>query len=194
MIPADDRPARPRRLWLFSAPVDLTVFLGSGVLALGALAQWTARHLGAAASGRPRSTGHALFVLSHVVITAVSYLVVPEITLGWLFINIWHNAQYPLFVWAMNVRRFRGGVDPRRPFLSRLCQPDQVLRYALVCLSLSSAFYFMLGQATGRMSWDVLPFVLVCHQTVNFHHYIVDGLIWKMRRKPIQETLGVAKS
>ncbi|WAS98018.1 hypothetical protein [Nannocystis punicea] len=166
-------------IWL--PPVPKPVVVAGGALALGALALWTARHLRALGSGRPRSAGHALFVLSHVVITAVSYLVVREITLGWLFINIWHNAQYLLFVWAMNARRFRHGVDPRRPFLSRLCQPDQALRYALVCLALSSAFYFTLGQAMGRMAWEVLPFVLICHQTVNFHHYIVDAVIWRSR-------------
>ncbi|MDC0719134.1 hypothetical protein [Nannocystis bainbridge] len=166
-------------IWMPPAPRLLVIV--AGALAVGALALWTVRHVRAAGAGRPRSTGHALFVLSHVVITAVSYLVVREITLGWLFINIWHNAQYLLFVWAMNARRFRGGIDPRRPFLSRLCQPDQVLRYVLVCLALSSAFYFALGQATGRMTWEVLPLVLVCHQTVNFHHYVVDAVIWRSR-------------
>lgn len=167
-------------LWV--PPVPKALVLIAGAAAMAALTAWTLRHLRSLGSGRPRSSGQALFVLSHVVITAVSYLVVREITAGWLFINIWHNAQYLLFVWAMNARRFAGGVDPRRPFLSRLCQPEQALRYALVCLALSSAFYFGLGQATGRMEWAVLPFVLVCHQTVNFHHYIVDAVIWRSRR------------
>lgn len=166
-------------LWL--PPVPKLLVTAAGAVALAALAAWTLRHLRSLRSGRPRSAGQALFVLSHVVITAVSYIAIPEITLGWLFINIWHNAQYLLFVWAMNVRRFERGVDPQRPFLSRLCQPDQALRYALVCLALGAGFYFTLGQATGRMSWDVLPFVLVCHQTVNFHHYIVDAVIWRSR-------------
>jgi hypothetical protein len=29
----------------------------------------------------------------------------------------------------------------------------------------------------------VLPLVLVTHQTVNFHHYIVDAVIWRSRRR-----------
>jgi len=38
-----------------------------------------------------------------------------------------------------------------------------------------------------------LPLALIVYQTINFHHYIVDSMIWKLRRKPLQETLGVAK-
>jgi hypothetical protein len=34
--------------------------------------------------------------------------------------------------------------------------------------------------------------MLVLYMTVNFHHYIVDGVIWKVRRKPLQQTLGIA--
>ena len=34
--------------------------------------------------------------------------------------------------------------------------------------------------------------VIVIYMTVNFHHYIVDGVIWKLRRKPLQQTLGIA--
>jgi hypothetical protein len=168
-------------LWSPAVPRALVVVVGAA--ALGSLAAWTWRHVRSISAGRPRSDGYALFVLSHVVITAVSYLLIADITRGWLFINIWHNAQYLLFVWAINARTFRGGVDPRRPFLSSLCQPEHAVRYALVCLALSTTFYVALGQATGRAQWEVLPWVLVCHQAVNFHHYLVDMVIWRSRRK-----------
>jgi hypothetical protein len=26
---------------------------------------------------------------------------------------------------------------------------------------------------------------------VNFHHYIVDSMIWKMRKAPLRKTLGI---
>jgi len=38
------------------------------------------------------------------------------------------------------------------------------------------------------------PLVLIVYQTIDFHHHIVDALIWKLRRKPIQQTDGVAGS
>jgi len=33
---------------------------------------------------------------------------------------------------------------------------------------------------------------LVIYQTINFHHYIVDSIIWKLRKRPIQATLGLS--
>lgn len=173
---------------LWSPQVPRPVVFIVGLLALLTLAAWTLRQLrvrlGPLDLGRPAGTGHALFVLSHVIITAVSYLLLRDITRGWLFINIWHNAQYLLFVWAINARKFRDGPDPLKPFLSQLCQPSHALRYALVCAALGIGFYWTLGELTGRGAWQVLPLVLVCHQAVNFHHYLVDAVIWRSPRAP----------
>ena len=168
---------------LWSPPVPRFAAAAAGALALLTLAAWLHRRLRAARRGEPRDTGHALFVLSHVVITAVAYLLVEDITRGWLFLNIWHNAQYLLFVWAFNARQFAGGVDPARPFLSRLCQPDRVLHYAAVCLGLATVFYLALGHMTAALDARVLPLVLVGHLAVNFHHYLVDAVIWRSPRR-----------
>ena len=174
---------------LWSPPVPHVVVVVVAVLALGSLAVWTwDRVRPSAQSDTPVRMGHTLFVLSHVVMTLVSYIAVRDITRGWLFINIWHNAQYVLFVWAFNARVFSGGIDPSRRFLSRISQRQNVLWYALTCLGLSTLFYATLGQVTSRTAMTVLPLVLVTHQTVNFHHYIVDALIWRSRRKPMKST------
>ena len=168
---------------LFTVAVPRAVVLAAGLFALGSLGLWTYRRLAARESGGARgSLGHTLFVLSHVLVTLVSYVAVRDVTEGWLFINVWHNAQYILFVWAFNARRFARGVDPAQPFLSRLAQPRNVVRYALVCLGLATAFYAALGGVTAAMTWKVLPLVLVTHQAVNFHHYIVDAIIWRRRQ------------
>ena len=39
--------------------------------------------------------------------------------------------------------------------------------------------------------YSALPLFLVAYQTINFHHYIVDGLIWKVRKKPLRANLGL---
>ena len=46
----------------------------------------------------------------------------------------------------------------------------------------------------GMSAFDALiPLaILVAYQTINFHHYIVDGIIWKVRKKKLQQTLGLA--
>ncbi len=180
---AHQRPPEFYNTPLWSPAVPSSLVVAAGLFALVALALWTARQLGLSRRlGPPARPGHALFLLSHVIVTVVSYVAIREITRGWLFINIWHNAQYLLFVWAFNARRFRGGLDPARPFLSRLSQPEHALRYALVCLGLGGGFYWLLGLATGRGDWQMLPMVLVCHQAVNFHHYLVDAVIWRSPR------------
>ena len=174
---AHQRPPQFYGMPLWSPPVPRALVVAAAVLALGTLAAWIRRLRRA-----PRSAGLVLFLLSHVVITVISYLAIPDVTRGWLFINVWHNAQYIVFVWAANARRFSGGVDPERPFLSRLSQPTYIVRYAAVCLGLSTAFYLALGEALPRIAWQVLPMVLVGHLAVNFHHYLVDAVIWRSPR------------
>src|SRR5262245_56396376 len=59
---------------------------------------------------------HTLYVLSHYTIFYVGYIAIDDITVGWLAVNVWHNAQYILFVWMFNNNRFKGGVNPQAKF------------------------------------------------------------------------------
>ena len=130
---------------------------------------------------------HTLYMLSHLAIFFVGYIVVEDITHGWLVINVWHNAQYIAFVWMYNNNRFRGGIDPKAKILSTISQQQNAWRYFLVCFSLSTVMYFTLENAVSA-----LPMMVVIYQAVNFHHYVVDGVIWKVRRKKLQKNLGLA--
>lgn len=152
----------------------------AGVLACGACVVWAAREAARLRRGELRA-GHASFVLSHVLVTGLGYVVISGITSGWLFVNVWHNAQYLLFVWAFNARRFEGRRDPAKRLLSHLCQPRNAWQYALVCVGVGAALYAALGELGERISVAALPVVLVLHLSVNFHHYLVDGVIWKTR-------------
>ncbi len=128
---------------------------------------------------------HTLYLASHVAVFTVGYLLIPGVTGGWLAVNVWHNAQYLLFVWHYDNKRFAGGVQPSAPLLSMLSQPENVGRFALVCLALSTVAYGGI-QFVGPLA------ALAISQTINFHHYVVDAVIWKVRRRPLQETLGLA--
>ena len=69
---------------------------------------WRANHLPVA---------HTWYMLSHFTIFIVGYLLIDDITYGWLVINVWHNAQYILFVWLFNTNRYKAGAPPAsRPF------------------------------------------------------------------------------
>ena len=178
---AEQQPAFYGAPFLAPAVPWLVVHL-AGAAALVSLTLWGVRQARALASGHREQLGTTLFVGSHVAITAVSYLIARDITKGWLFVNVWHNAQYIIFVWAANARRFQGGVDPERRFLSWMCQPERAVVYGAVCLGLGAAFYFALGRFASLLPSDVLPVVLTLHLAVNFHHYLVDSVIWRAPR------------
>jgi hypothetical protein len=154
---------------------------GAGVIAWALFLVWAYRELRGLARGSGRY-GHALFVSSHVLVTVVSYVLIGEITAGWLVVNLWHNAQYLLFVWGFNASRFRDGPDPASAFLSRLCQPRNAWVYALFCVAFGAALYAALDQLGARITMGAFPALLTLHLSVNFHHYLVDGVIWKSRR------------
>jgi hypothetical protein len=131
-------------------------------------------------------------MLSHLTIFALGYLVVEDLNAGWLTINIWHNAQYILLVWIYNNNRFKGGVDPRHRFLSTISQPRRVALYFLICLGISTVFYMAIEGVLNLLGLSLLTLTLVVYQTLNFHHYIVDGIIWKVRKPRLRENLGLA--
>jgi hypothetical protein len=177
----DQRPTAFYGAPILVPPVPGELVPVAGAVAVTALLAWAVRQSRALRHGEP-VLGLTLHVVSHVIITVVSHLVIEDITRGWLFINIWHNAQYLPFVWAANARRHQLGVDPRRRFASWLSQPRNVAWYAAVCLALGAGFYLLLGRASAALPRDVLPMVLVAHLAVNFHHYLIDTVIWRAPR------------
>jgi hypothetical protein len=136
-------------------------------------------------------TEHTAYMASHFGMFSMGYLLVDSLDFGWLILNIWHNAQYIVFVWIFNNRRYKEGVDAQAPLLSSLSQTSRWPHYFVVCFLLSSAFYAVLGSAEGLLDATVVPAVVI-YQTINFHHYVVDGLIWKTRKAPMRKTLGLA--
>jgi hypothetical protein len=158
----------------------------SEIAALLALAGWLASRALAWWRGR-LAVAHSLYMVTHFLIFGVAYVLIEDVTYGWLVVNIWHNAQYVVFVWLFNTNRFRGGIDPQARFLSRMSQHDKSWLYFGVCIGISTVAYAMLGNTVALL----LPAVVI-YQAINFHHYIVDSVIWKIRQKPLQKTLGIA--
>ena len=71
-------------------------------------------------------------------------------TSAWLAINIWHNLQYLLVVWMVNVKRYAGRVDADEPLLSRISQPGRPVTYFACCLVITTLVYFSLN---GSPCW-----------------------------------------
>lgn len=154
--------------------VSPAVVDGLGFAAIACGAMWLLRLARTARAGCTdwRYDG---FVASHICVSVVAYLWIGDITVGWVVINVWHNMQYLLFVWVQNVRR-----DQRaQAAFSELGKRGA--RYASLCLLLGAAIYHGLDWVGAQLLWLGLPTVLIAHFTLNFHHYLVDGIIWRHR-------------
>ncbi len=143
------------------------------------LAVWAVSKLRLAFLGRLDRALHTLYQLSHLAIFWAAYIRIGGIDQGWLVINIWHNAQYLLFVWMYNNNRFKLGVDARHRFLSTISQSRNVLWYFAICVLLATALYKSVNVALSFFTISTLSWALIVYQVINFHHYVVDAVIWK---------------
>lgn len=161
-----------------------------GVAAIVAVGAWIFDSVRAWRRGRlPKA--HTAFLASHFVVFVVGYGLIEDITHGWLVLNVWHNAQYVLFVWLFNAARYKDGVDVRARFLSTISQAHRKTLYFVTCLGLTTLFYGTSMVLTYGETIAGVSIVLILYQGINFHHYIVDSRIWKVRRGPLRATLGL---
>jgi hypothetical protein len=154
-----------------------------GVAAAAAVIAWVATIMRAAVA-ETLDLQYTAFVASHIVIFLVAYILMSDVNGGWLAINVWHNFQYVLVVWMSNAKRYAGGVDPTARFLSRLSQPGRVLMYFVCCLAITTLIYAALDRFTVLVLGGGMAVTIGIYMGINFHHYIVDALIWKRRKAP----------
>jgi len=171
-------------------PVASSVVSAASAMAIVLLGYWVVRRYQAWREGRLAAL-HTVYMLTHFAVFAVAYLLIADITYGWLVINIWHNAQYVLFVWLFNTRRFKSGIDPEARFLSYISQPGRLWLYLTTCILITGVVYWAILGTLETLLFAGLSATIVLYQIVNFHHYIVDSRIWKVRQGPVQKTLGL---
>lgn len=139
--------------------------------------------------------GHSLYMLSHLAVYLGSYILIPELCSGWLLVNVWHNVQYIIFVWVHNRRRFASGVDTGSRSLSWLSQPGYVRAalYFLATIALALPIYYLLPELgltlDALLKNTAVPTAVIIGLTLTFHHYIVDGIIWKRKHNPNHGTV-----
>lgn len=167
---------------VFTVFVPTPVLITAGIVAAVGTVYWAALQVRAYYEGR-LATAHCAYMVSHIAIFLFGYIIIRDITAGWLVINIWHNAQYILFVWWFNNKRFEKGVDPKSRFLSTISQRENLLIYLAICIALSTVIYAGLIGATGSVyQTSAVSLTVFALMVLNFHHYIVDGIIWKRKR------------
>lgn len=168
-------------------PIPVIVAHMVGAVACAGVVWLVAQRIKAWREGR-LPVAHTLYLAAHYTMFGVGYLLIDRIDFGWLAINIWHNAQYVLFVWYFNNRRFADGEVREARTLSWLSQSRRFAAYIGISIALSSLVYFAISETIALV---VAP--IIVYQAINFHHYVVDSLIWKVRKKTMQQTLGLDK-
>lgn len=177
---------------------DQLVFL-AGVGALGSTLWWLWSRVEQYQKGQ-LSLGQTYFTFSHMVIFYVGYVAISEINVGWLVANIWHNAQYILFVWLYNTKRFVGlqPVEGRGTTVMQVLSQRQPIRVILYfCFTMATTTVVYQGLSEGFKAFAASNAIvlstlyIIGYQTINFHHYVVDGLIWKAKNRQNQQVLGV---
>ena len=151
------------------------------MLAAGAVAVWLARTLRAAMSDGI-DIAYSAFIVSHVTIFMLAYVVIADVNTGWLAINVWHNFQYVLVVWMANAKRYAKGIDPTARLLSRISQPGRAITYFATCIGITTLVYGVLNRFTALVLGGGMGLTVGIYMGINFHHYVVDALIWKRRK------------
>lgn len=180
---------------LRTLPVSEGVLAGAALVTAALVIMWLIEQFKAYRAGK-LAVPYVSYVFSHFVVYYVGYIYLREINYGWLTINMWHNAQYILFVWLYNNRRFNGKPRDTQKFLSTISQNGRFLLYLATCLTISTVTYFLISSYLSdalsvAFTMTATMSSLIIYQTINFHHYIVDSLIWKLRKPKIQQNLGL---
>ena len=174
-------------IWI---PVPRQLMLATAAIAAVLTVIWLGRE--AVSSVRAhRVSPRSVYIVSHIAVFSVGYGLMADVTHGWLVINIWHNAQYVLVVWLYNRGRFKAGIDKKHSFVSGLSQPGRAVPYFAICIGLSAIVYLFLGFGTAIVAGTAVPAII--YMSINFHHYIVDSVIWKTRKPEHQEHLGLTQ-
>ena len=132
------------------------------------------------------------YFISHFCVYLFAYVIISDINKGWLLINIWHNLQYIAFVWVCNVNQYADPTKGASKFRQWLCAPENWLFYFIICFLISHVFYSGTEMAINLFPVEIAAsLMIIVYQSINFHHYIVDACIWKLRKKSVRAAVGV---
>jgi hypothetical protein len=167
-------------------PVPCAVVAVVGAAAIAAACVWAFRCVRLYREKR-LPVAQFLYVLTHLAVFAVGYLLIADNSRGWVVLNCWHNLQYILIVWVAHHGSLRGGARIGQSFLAAMAKDGGRLPlFAGFCFVVSYAMYRGLYWSTASSS--VLG-VMIVSQSINIHHYIVDGAVWRLSKPAVRAEL-----
>lgn len=119
----------------------------------------------------------AHFAISHVVVFGVAYVGFERLEHAWLVSNVWHNAQYLLIV--RNTITQPPGTGPDGTPARWLASRAGGFPFVAACIGTGLLAYYFLGNIMQAALTGSAAGVLAVYMGINFHHYVVDGLVWK---------------
>jgi hypothetical protein len=165
---------------LLLVPVPVWFADGVGVVAVAGLLWWAYGRVREAMTGT-LPLAHTLFCASHYIVFITGYIVLDDITGGWLVTNIWHTSQYLLLVWLFNEKAAAKGAA--QGWFMRVTATNRPIAYFGLCMIIAVPVYFLIYQNFFLGAAGIM-LALIANQTLNFHHFIVDAIIWRRRTAP----------
>ncbi len=167
------------KLWVIPVSYEIVIisaFLSIVFIAMQ-LCSWWKLHLVGTLNG-----SYVVYMTSHYAMFIIGHFLIDNINFGWLAMNVWHNMQYIIFVWLKNNQIYSGGVDYKHLLISKISQNGKMWLYILVCLGITLCIYIPLYYFTEKaQEGTTIAVAFIVFITINFHHYIVDSVIWKRK-------------
>ena len=138
--------------------------------------------------GRDKDTGFTLatvFGLSHLAVFLIAYVGFDRLEHSWLVSNVWHNAQYVLIVRNTLARPVSSGSQSGGA-TQWLAARAAGVPFVAACALVGFLAYGLLGSVLQAALTGSAAGVLAVYMGLNFHHYVVDGLIWKRRSSALE--------
>lgn len=159
------------------------------IAAAVALFAYAARSCRDAIARRERlEPASSLYLLTQVVIFVAAYVVIDSPSIGWLAVNVWHNAQYLFFVYAWNNRRyahrFHDNPDEQPDALRWFVAPERWWLFYAVFAAIGAAIYTvaaLIADASVALFGLGATYLVLVHG-INAHHYIADMVLWRAPR------------
>jgi len=105
------------------------------------------------------------------------------------FVPFFHSLQYLLIAWSMQLKE-KMDLDHIKP--SARYVGTESARWGLMNLGLGAFFFYVLPHITAtRIGVDVAFATGVIVGAVQLHHFFIDGVIWKLKRKTVVSPLMV---